>query len=57
MKSRVASEVLSRCGNRVDAIYHRGRNQGSDEDWGIADIEMSIWWKWLERRANFTDQR
>ena len=41
-KSRVTSKVLSRSGNRVDAIYTGGGIQGSDRGGGIADIEYLV---------------
>lgn len=41
-KSRVTSNVLSRSGNRVDAIYTGVGIQGSDGDGGIVDIEYLV---------------
>lgn len=41
-KSRVTSKVLSRSGNRVDAIHTGVGIQGSDGDGGIADIEYLV---------------
>lgn len=38
-KSRVTSKVLSRSGNRTDAIYTGAGIRGSDGDGVIADIE------------------
>ena len=52
-KSRVASKVLSRSGNRVEAIYTGGGIQGSVRDGDIADIEYLVG----NSRAKFTDQR